>query len=384
MNITDKDILSNEKIDKLIKDKNYKDAEKELLNLILNKKQNYNTHFLLGNIYSIQKKNEQAAEQFRLSINLNSNNKIAHYHLGLTLDLLGQIKESKNSFEEALKLDPDYLYANLAMALNFEKEKNIKMAKIFFEKTLSIKKDFNLGNQLYAEFLSKIGEIAKGQFHTYKFAGVLKINEAETKKLKIKRLNNPNDKNFIGIWDINNNDLCKKIINFFEKRRDLQKLGAIGFGKNEQVKNSIDISLHPKNLKEEGFEDIKYFFDYLLECYEDYKTQWPFLNNNFTNLHIPSFNLQKYETGGHFKMMHCERVNIQSMHRIFAWMIYLNDVEDGGETYFDHYDLKIKPSTGKTLIWPAEWTHAHRGEVLNKGNKYIITGWIHFPFNFAI
>ena len=56
MNINDKDILSNEKIDKLIKDKNYKDAEKELLNLILNKKQNYNTHFLLGNIYSIQKK----------------------------------------------------------------------------------------------------------------------------------------------------------------------------------------------------------------------------------------------------------------------------------------------------------------------------------------
>ena len=56
MNNTDKDMLSNEKLNKLIEDKNYKDAEKELLNLILNKKQSYNTHFLLGNIYSIQKK----------------------------------------------------------------------------------------------------------------------------------------------------------------------------------------------------------------------------------------------------------------------------------------------------------------------------------------
>ena len=70
------------------------------------------------------------------------------------------------------------------------------------------------------------------------------------------------------------------------------------------------------------------------------------------------------------------------MHRVFAWMTYLNDVEDGGETYFDHFNLKIKPTIGKTLIWPAEWTHAHRGEVLNKGKKFIITGWMQFPFNF--
>ena len=60
-------------------------------------------------------------------------------------------------------------------------------------------------------------------------------------------------------------------------------------------------------------------------------------------------------------------------------MTYLNDVEDGGNTYFTHYDLKIKPEIGKTLIWPAEWTHAHCGEVLNSGVKYIITGWMHFP-----
>ncbi len=37
---------------------------------------------------------------------------------------------------------------------------------------------------------------------------------------------------------------------------------------------------------------------------------------------------------------------------------------------------------GKTLIWPAEWTHAHKGEVLQSGLKYIVTGWMHYPFNF--
>ena len=48
----------------------------------------------------------------------------------------------------------------------------------------------------------------------------------------------------------------------------------------------------------------------------------------------------------------------------------------------DWVDKTIKPEIGKTLIWPAEWTHAHKGEVLNSGVKYIITGWMHFPFNF--
>jgi hypothetical protein len=60
-------------------------------------------------------------------------------------------------------------------------------------------------------------------------------------------------------------------------------------------------------------------------------------------------------------------------------MTYLNDVEDGGSTYFSHYDLDVQPQRGMTLIWPAEWTHAHSGRILNSGVKYIITGWMHFP-----
>ena len=57
-------------------------------------------------------------------------------------------------------------------------------------------------------------------------------------------------------------------------------------------------------------------------------------------------------------------------------MTYLNDVDGGGTTFFSHYDLEIKPKKGLTLIWPAEWTHAHKGNVLHSGSKYIITGWM--------
>ena len=64
-------------------------------------------------------------------------------------------------------------------------------------------------------------------------------------------------------------------------------------------------------------------------------------------------------------------------------MTYLNDVNenDGGTTDFNYYNIKVKPERGKTLIWPAEWTHAHSGDIIKSGVKYIITGWMCFPFN---
>ena len=59
-------------------------------------------------------------------------------------------------------------------------------------------------------------------------------------------------------------------------------------------------------------------------------------------------------------------------------MTYLNDIEKNGETEFLHYNLKIKPKIGRTIIWPSEWTHAHRGLPTPEKEKYIITGWIKF------
>ena len=63
----------------------------------------------------------------------------------------------------------------------------------------------------------------------------------------------------------------------------------------------------------------------------------------------------------------------------FLFITYLNDVENGGETNFHHFKIKIKPKQGKTMIWPAEWTHAHSGEVVKSGKKYIIICQLRHP-----
>jgi hypothetical protein len=38
---------------------------------------------------------------------------------------------------------------------------------------------------------------------------------------------------------------------------------------------------------------------------------------------------------------------------------------------------KIKPEPGKIVFFPTTWTYAHRGQPIEKGNKYIVTGFIY-------
>ena len=58
-------------------------------------------------------------------------------------------------------------------------------------------------------------------------------------------------------------------------------------------------------------------------------------------------------------------------------MTYLNTIENAGTEFF-HQDLKVDAVKGKTLIWPADWTHTHRGIINNEKEKYIFTGWLSF------
>ncbi len=184
---------------------------------------------------------------------------------------------------------------------------------------------------------------------------------------------------FIGSWNLEKNNLCKQIIDIFDENEHLHKGGVTEGGKNFAVKKTTDITINPNDLKNIKFKYLNDYIDELYKCFKDYQNQWPFLKSLNKNLHVGAFNIQRYLPGDHFAKIHTERYNIESLHRVFAWMTYLNDVDDGGSTNFSHYNIKIKPEIGKTLIWPAEWTHAHSGEILNSGAKYIVTGWIQFP-----
>ena len=194
-------------------------------------------------------------------------------------------------------------------------------------------------------------------------------------------LDKKKETHFIGSWNIKNDNLCKEIIRFFDENKGLQKKGTTALGTNYTNKKTTDISINPNELKNDKYKCFNSYIDELYKCFIDYQLQWPFLKSIVKNVDIGTFNVQKYSKGDHFSQIHSERSNLKSSNRLFAWMTYLDNVEDGGTTNFLHYGIKIKPEIGKTLIWPAEWTHAHSGEILGNGEKHIITGWMNFPYS---
>ncbi|MFW6731498.1 MAG: 2OG-Fe(II) oxygenase [Synechococcus sp.] len=67
-------------------------------------------------------------------------------------------------------------------------------------------------------------------------------------------------------------------------------------------------------------------------------------------------------------------------YRKLVTMLYLNTVEEGGETEFLYLHRRIQPLQGRLLIFPAGFTHTHRGNPPLRGDKYILTSWLEeFP-----
>src|SRR3546814_1859419 len=68
--------------------------------------------------------------------------------------------------------------------------------------------------------------------------------------------------------------------------------------------------------------------------------------------------------------------------RTWTAMIYLNDVAEGGATWFPTAGIRVAPKRGLLLAWnnmkpdgtPNEMT-LHEGMPVEKGVKYIITKW---------
>ena len=184
---------------------------------------------------------------------------------------------------------------------------------------------------------------------------------------------------FIGAWFLKDLTLADRIIEFFEQHPALQRAGATGAGVDAAIKKSTDITVKPRELRETSHAVLAAYMEELYACYMDYLAQWPFLGAMMKEVDIGDFNIQRYHAGEHFGSLHSERTGMSGLHRVLVWMTYLNDISDGGQTRYDHYDLEVRPQRGKTLIWPAEWTHAHTGNRVVSGTKYIITGWMHFP-----
>lgn len=184
---------------------------------------------------------------------------------------------------------------------------------------------------------------------------------------------------FVGAWFLEDISLCDDLIFHFEEN-DKKYQGTINHLGNQitkkNIKDSIDISL-----KYTDTVTQRYIIE-LTKIKNQYLLKYPYANET-GSWDIEAINIQKYLPLGGYTAWHTERNSGEepAVFRHLAFMTYLNDVSDGGETEFLHQNTKIQPKKGLTLIWPSDWTHTHRGVTCNKNTKYITTGWYSFLKN---
>lgn len=110
-------------------------------------------------------------------------------------------------------------------------------------------------------------------------------------------------------------------------------------------------------------------------CYPLYAEKYSILQTSDPHK-IYTIKIQRTSPGGGYHIWHAEDTARNVSNRMLTFILYLNDVDEGGETEFLYLSKRVQPKTGRLLLWPAGFTHTHRGNPPLKGNKYIITGWV--------
>jgi len=122
------------------------------------------------------------------------------------------------------------------------------------------------------------------------------------------------------------------------------------------------------------------FFDGLQKCYDDYTNKYSVLKDN-GKIRATVMKMQRTSPGGGYHVWHGEQGSGTEANRVVVYMLYLNSIpsEEGAETEFLYQKKRFSPVENTMVIWPAAYTHAHRGNpVLGETHKHIVTGWFYY------
>lgn len=145
-------------------------------------------------------------------------------------------------------------------------------------------------------------------------------------------------------------------------------------------KEDVSLSITGMNLVQEvNIRQVGYLFcgSFWQHCYAPYADKFTILGK-MSQHKVIDMKLQRTLPGQGYHIWHAEACTRELSNRILAFIVYLNDVEEGGETEFLYQRRRVKPTKGTCVLWPASFTHVHRGNPPLSNEKYVLTGWVEF------
>ena len=186
--------------------------------------------------------------------------------------------------------------------------------------------------------------------------------------------------NFIGVYDnYITKEECDKAIKLYEDENKFNKTINRIATENASILQKQDKQYfaagHNLDIWWDSLKSMMFNFDMAWKHYtkntgaEDAYGGVPFY---FTSLKI-----QKTLPTEGYHIWHVEHgKGFDNEPRAFVFTIYLNNIEEGGETEFLHFSKRVSPKTGRIVIWPAGFPYVHRGNPPLLGEKYIVTSWM--------
>ena len=188
---------------------------------------------------------------------------------------------------------------------------------------------------------------------------------------------------------------CQHVISEFERLKDLGAgTDRVSNGVKRHKKDDYQLELSLPNFYSKlglnlnaepvrQFEDkpmLSYLITGIQACFESYVEKYSVLHDDA--LRASFFKCQRTDPGQGYHIWHQEKGNsFESATRGLVYMVYLNSLEanEGGETEFLYLRERIQPVENTVIIWPAGFTHTHRGNmVLGDNSKYVVTGWFNY------
>lgn len=114
------------------------------------------------------------------------------------------------------------------------------------------------------------------------------------------------------------------------------------------------------------------------EWFELAQIMWTYGNDYSHEFFVPFAGMEilqmiKYSPNTDFYKPHAD--DGPDFPRCISSILYLNDIEKGGDTYFDKFNVSVSPKAGRLLMFPSNFIYTHEGRPPINDTKYVAVTW---------